>query len=62
MRLAVVPQFGSTAMLIIVNDNHVCQGILSGVIAADVRLRERLLGGVTYNLIHESPVPIVIAH
>jgi nucleotide-binding universal stress UspA family protein len=27
-----------------------------------VRLRERLLGGVTYNLMHESPVPIVIAH
>jgi nucleotide-binding universal stress UspA family protein len=26
------------------------------------RLRERLLGGVTYNLMHEAPVPIVIAH
>src|SRR5579862_1878202 len=27
-----------------------------------IRLRERLLGGVTYNLMHEAPVPIVIAH
>jgi nucleotide-binding universal stress UspA family protein len=27
-----------------------------------LRLRERLLGGVTYNLMHEAPVPIVIAH
>ena len=26
------------------------------------RLRERLLGGVTYRLMHESPIPIVIAH
>jgi hypothetical protein len=26
------------------------------------RLREWLLGGVTYNLMHESPVPILIAH
>lgn len=26
------------------------------------RLRERLLGGVTYNLMHEAHVPIVIAH
>lgn len=27
-----------------------------------LRLREWLLGGVTYNLMHESPVPIVMAH
>jgi nucleotide-binding universal stress UspA family protein len=27
-----------------------------------LRLRERLLGGVTYNLMHESPVPVLIAH
>jgi len=27
-----------------------------------LRLRERLLGGVTYNLMHESPVPLLIAH
>ena len=27
-----------------------------------LRLREWLLGGVTYNLMHESPVPILIAH
>lgn len=27
-----------------------------------MRLRERLLGGVTYNLMHESPVPLLIAH
>jgi nucleotide-binding universal stress UspA family protein len=27
-----------------------------------LRLRERLLGGVTYDLMHESPVPILIAH
>jgi nucleotide-binding universal stress UspA family protein len=26
------------------------------------RLTERLLGGVTYSLIHESPVPLLIAH
>jgi nucleotide-binding universal stress UspA family protein len=26
------------------------------------RLREWLLGGVTYNLMHEAPVPILIAH
>ena len=26
------------------------------------RLRERLLGGVTYNLMHESPVPLLMAH
>ncbi|HWG06216.1 MAG TPA: universal stress protein [Beijerinckiaceae bacterium] len=26
------------------------------------RLRELLLGGVTYSLLHESPVPMVIAH
>jgi nucleotide-binding universal stress UspA family protein len=24
--------------------------------------RERLLGGVTYNLMHESPVPLLMAH
>jgi nucleotide-binding universal stress UspA family protein len=27
-----------------------------------MRLRERLLGGVTYNLLHESPVPLLMAH
>jgi nucleotide-binding universal stress UspA family protein len=26
------------------------------------RLRERLLGGVTYDLMHEAPVPLLIAH
>jgi nucleotide-binding universal stress UspA family protein len=26
------------------------------------RLRERLLGGVTYNLMHGSPVPLLMAH
>jgi nucleotide-binding universal stress UspA family protein len=26
------------------------------------RLSERLLGGVTYNLMHESPVPLLMAH
>jgi nucleotide-binding universal stress UspA family protein len=26
------------------------------------RLREWLLGGVTYNLMHEAPIPILIAH
>jgi nucleotide-binding universal stress UspA family protein len=26
------------------------------------RLRERLLGGVTYNLMHEAPVPLLMAH
>ena len=26
------------------------------------RLREYLLGGVTYDLLHEAPVPLVIAH
>ena len=25
-------------------------------------LRERLLGGVTYNLMHEAPIPLLIAH
>jgi nucleotide-binding universal stress UspA family protein len=27
-----------------------------------MRLRERLLGGVTYDLIHDSPVPLLMAH
>jgi nucleotide-binding universal stress UspA family protein len=27
-----------------------------------LRLRERLLGGVTYNLMHEAPIPILVAH
>jgi nucleotide-binding universal stress UspA family protein len=27
-----------------------------------LRLSERLLGGVTYNLMHESPVPLLMAH
>jgi nucleotide-binding universal stress UspA family protein len=27
-----------------------------------MRLRERLLGGVTFNLMHESPVPLLMAH
>ena len=27
-----------------------------------LRLRERLLGGVTYELMHGSPVPILMAH
>ena len=27
-----------------------------------LRLRERLLGGVTYNLMHDSPIPLLIAH
>jgi nucleotide-binding universal stress UspA family protein len=27
-----------------------------------LRPRERLLGGVTYNLMHESPVPLLMAH
>ena len=27
-----------------------------------LRLRERLLGGVTYNLMQESPVPLLMAH
>lgn len=27
-----------------------------------LRLREWLLGGVTYNLMHESPVPLLVAH
>jgi nucleotide-binding universal stress UspA family protein len=27
-----------------------------------LRLRERLLGGVTYNLLHEAPVPLLMAH
>src|SRR6202047_2647469 len=27
-----------------------------------MRLRERLLGGVAYNLMHESPVPLLMAH
>jgi nucleotide-binding universal stress UspA family protein len=27
-----------------------------------MRLRERLFGGVTYNLLHDSPVPVLIAH
>jgi nucleotide-binding universal stress UspA family protein len=27
-----------------------------------LRLRERWLGGVTYNLMHESPVPLLMAH
>jgi nucleotide-binding universal stress UspA family protein len=27
-----------------------------------LRLRERLLGGVTYNLMHESPIPLLMAH
>jgi nucleotide-binding universal stress UspA family protein len=26
------------------------------------RLRERLLGGVTYDLLHEAPVPLLMAH
>lgn len=26
------------------------------------RLRERLFGGVTYNLMHEAPVPLLMAH
>ena len=24
--------------------------------------RERLLGGVTYNLMHEAPIPLLMAH
>ncbi len=27
-----------------------------------MRLRERLLGGVTYSLLHEAPVPLLMAH
>jgi nucleotide-binding universal stress UspA family protein len=27
-----------------------------------MRLRERLLGGVTYNLMHEAPIPLLMAH
>ena len=27
-----------------------------------LRLRERLLGGVTYSLMHEAPVPLLMAH
>jgi nucleotide-binding universal stress UspA family protein len=27
-----------------------------------LRLRERLLGGVTYNLMHEAPFPLLMAH
>jgi nucleotide-binding universal stress UspA family protein len=27
-----------------------------------LRLRERLLGGVTYHLMHEAPVPLLMAH
>jgi nucleotide-binding universal stress UspA family protein len=27
-----------------------------------LRLRERLLGGVTYNFMHEAPVPLLMAH
>ena len=27
-----------------------------------LRLRERLLGGVTYNLMHEAPIPLLMAH
>jgi nucleotide-binding universal stress UspA family protein len=27
-----------------------------------MRLLERLLGGVTYSLIHESPIPLLMAH
>jgi nucleotide-binding universal stress UspA family protein len=26
------------------------------------RLREMLLGGVTYDLLHQAPVPLIIAH
>jgi nucleotide-binding universal stress UspA family protein len=26
------------------------------------RLRERLLGGVTYDLMHKAPVPLLMAH
>ena len=26
------------------------------------RLRERLLGGVTYSLMHEAPIPLLMAH
>jgi nucleotide-binding universal stress UspA family protein len=27
-----------------------------------LRLRERLLGGVTYSLMHEAPLPLLMAH
>ena len=27
-----------------------------------LRLRERLLGGVTYDLMHQAPVPVLMAH
>jgi nucleotide-binding universal stress UspA family protein len=27
-----------------------------------MRLRERLLGGATYNLMHEAPIPLLMAH
>jgi nucleotide-binding universal stress UspA family protein len=27
-----------------------------------LRLREWLLGGVTYNLMHEASVPLLVAH
>jgi nucleotide-binding universal stress UspA family protein len=27
-----------------------------------LRLRERLVGGVTYSLLHESPIPLLMAH
>jgi nucleotide-binding universal stress UspA family protein len=27
-----------------------------------LRLRERLLGGVTYDLMHDAPVPLLMAH
>jgi len=27
-----------------------------------MRLRERLLGGVTYSLLHEAPIPLLMAH
>ena len=27
-----------------------------------IRLLERFLGGVTYSLLHESPIPLLMAH
>jgi nucleotide-binding universal stress UspA family protein len=35
--------------------------IVTGVYG-HLRPRERLLGGVTYNLMHEAPIPLLMAH
>jgi nucleotide-binding universal stress UspA family protein len=49
------PKIGFDHILVVWNGSREAAG-------AHMRLRERLLGGVTYNLMHEPPIPLLTAH